>query len=108
MADRSDEACKRFLVNWALRNVELIGSTWGYTTDMTVSGPAAVVGALADTASKNVTMLGSAGRLAFTRTTDGLTITLPRPDRPLLHAYVLKIGGLKMNPSTATESGNPR
>ena len=290
VADRSDEACQRFLVNWALRNVELIdkyhvdmlwfdngvdqryldplklwvaayyynraaewgkpvsistkkaayapaglnthtigsiidfekigprspagirtgawqvdhpiGSTWGYTTDMTVSGPAAIVRALADTASKNgnlllnispmsdgtipeaqqqtllalgrwlevngeaiygthnwiafsdgggnapdvrytvegntlfaivlgdwtggqitlpalgsaqvpgnissVTMLGTAGKLAFTRGAGGLTIGLPRPDPPPLHAYVLKIAGLTMNPSTATESGNPR
>jgi alpha-L-fucosidase len=34
-----------------------IGSTWGYTSDMKVSGPAAIVAALADTVSKNGTLL---------------------------------------------------
>ncbi len=34
-----------------------IGSTWGYTSDMKVSGPASIVAALADTASKNGTLL---------------------------------------------------
>ena len=145
VADRSDEACRRFLVDWALRNVELIdryrpdmlwfdngvdqryldplklwvaayyynraaewgapvsisakkaayapgglnthtigsvvdfekigarspagirsgawqvdhpiGSTWGYTSDMTVSSAEAIVRALADTASKNGNLL---------------------------------------------------
>jgi alpha-L-fucosidase len=294
VADRSDEACRRFLVNWALRNVELIdkyrvdmlwfdngvdqryldplklwvaayyynraaewgkpvsistkkaayapgglnthtigsiidfekigprspagirpgawqvdhpiGSTWGYTSDMTVSNPAAIVGALADTVSKNgnlllnispmadgtipkaqqqtllalgkwlevngdaiygthnwikfgesdarasnapdvrytvkddtvfaivlgtwsggevtlsslgasaplqgtianVSMLGHPGRLAFKRTDDGLKVMLPTPATTPPYAYVLKIAGLKMNPSTATESGNPQ
>ena len=140
VADRSDEACKKFLVNWAQRNIELIdkfqpdvlwfdngvdqrfldpiklwvaayyynranewgkqvsivtkkaafapsgttrrrsdrssilrrsarspsgirtgvwevhesiGSTWGYTSDMTVGSPATMISRLADTASKN-------------------------------------------------------
>ena len=144
-ADRSDEACKKFLINWAERNVELIdkfqpdvvwfdngvdiryldplklwvaayyynrakewgkkvsivtkkaafapsgtntqeigsiidfekigarspsgirtgvwevhepiGSTWGYTSDMTVAGPGTIVSKLADTASKNGNLL---------------------------------------------------
>lgn len=34
-----------------------IGSTWGYTSDMKVSGPAAIIAALADTVSKNGTLL---------------------------------------------------
>jgi alpha-L-fucosidase len=34
-----------------------IGTTWGYTSDMKVSGPASIVAALADTASKNGTLL---------------------------------------------------
>ena len=34
-----------------------IGSTWGYTSDMRVSGPASIVAALADTVSKNGTFL---------------------------------------------------
>jgi alpha-L-fucosidase len=34
-----------------------IGSTWGYTSDMKVSGPASVISALADTVSKNGTLL---------------------------------------------------
>ena len=294
VADRSDEACRRFLVNWALRNVELIdkyhvdmlwfdngidqryldplklwvaayyynraaargqpvsistkkaayapaglntrtigsiidferigtrspagirtgawqvdhpiGSTWGYTSDMTVSRPGAIVRALADTVSKNgnlllnispradgtipetqqetllaagkwleangeaiygthnwirfgeaaaidgrstdvrytvkgnrlfaivladwtdgqltlpslgtsgpvegrvsgVRMLGSAGRVPFKRSPAGLTVTLTAPALLPHYAYVLEITGLKMNPSTATRSGNPQ
>jgi alpha-L-fucosidase len=34
-----------------------IGSTWGYTSDMTVAGPANIIGALADTVSKNGVLL---------------------------------------------------
>jgi len=34
-----------------------IGTTWGYTSDMRISGPASIVAALADTASKNGTLL---------------------------------------------------
>ncbi len=34
-----------------------IGSTWGYTSDMHVSGPGEVIAALADTVSKNGTLL---------------------------------------------------
>ncbi len=34
-----------------------IGSTWGYTSDMTVSDPADIIEALADTVSKNGTLL---------------------------------------------------
>jgi alpha-L-fucosidase len=56
----------------------------------------------------SVTMLGSPGRLVFTRAADGLETTLPTPDTPPLYAYVLTIAGLKMNASTATESGNPQ
>ena len=34
-----------------------IGSTWGYTSDMRISGPGAILAALADTVSKNGTLL---------------------------------------------------
>ncbi|HVU36661.1 MAG TPA: alpha-L-fucosidase [Opitutaceae bacterium] len=34
-----------------------IGSTWGYTSDMRVSGPETIIAALADTVSKNGTLL---------------------------------------------------
>ena len=30
-----------------------IGTTWGYTSDMRISGPAAIIAALVDTVSKN-------------------------------------------------------
>lgn len=286
VADRSDEACQKFLVNWYERNVELIdkyqpdmlwfdngvdqryldplklniatyyynrakqwgkevsistkkaafapagtniatigsildfeggipksirtgewqvdrkiGSTWGYTSDMTVSNPASVIGLLTDIVSKNgtlllnlsprkdgsipqeqqetllgvgkwlsvngdaiyethnwikfgedgpdklklrftvkgdalyaiilgrwpgaevniaslaqgqapegkiatVTMLGATGTLSFTQTADGLKVSLPATP-PCDIAYTLKITGLKMNPSTTTDSGNP-
>ena len=36
---------------------EPIGSTWGYTSDMTVAGPATIIAKLADTVSKNGTLL---------------------------------------------------
>ena len=55
---------------------------------------------------REVTLLGRAGRLAFQRDADGLTVTLP-PEPPCAHAYVLKIVGLKTNASTTTPDGNP-
>ena len=183
---------------------ESIGSTWGYTNGMTVSGPTAVISKLADTVSKNgnfflnlspkadgsipeaqqntllevgkwldlnggaiygthnwikfgeggqrgssalnvrftvkdddlfaiilgnwpgeqaaitslatgqapegkitgISMLGSPGELQFTQDANGLIVKLP-PAAPCKYGYVLKITGLKMNPPTATESGNP-
>ena len=36
---------------------EPIGSTWGYTSDMNVAGPGAIISRLADTVSKNGTLL---------------------------------------------------
>jgi alpha-L-fucosidase len=53
-----------------------------------------------------VTMLGAKGNLAFTQDANGLKVTLPA-NAPCDIAYTLKITGLKMNPSTVTESGNP-
>ena len=53
-----------------------------------------------------VTMLGSDGNLEFTQDAAGLKVKLPAA-APCKYAYVLKITGLKMNPPTATASGNP-
>ncbi|MGA2233123.1 MAG: alpha-L-fucosidase [Tepidisphaeraceae bacterium] len=55
----------------------------------------------------SVTMLGSSGNLAFTQDAAGLHITPPAA-APCKYAYALKITGLKMNPSTYTDSGNPQ
>lgn len=54
----------------------------------------------------SVTMLGSKGKLVFTQDLAGLKVNLPAA-APCDIAYVLKITGLKMNPPTSTESGNP-
>jgi alpha-L-fucosidase len=54
-----------------------------------------------------VSMLGADGPLQFTQDEAGLTVTLP-PSPPCKYAYTLRISGLKMNPPTATESGNPQ
>ncbi len=54
----------------------------------------------------SVTMLGAKGQLTFTQDASGLKVNLPAT-APCDIAYTLKITGLKMNPSTATESGNP-
>ena len=55
---------------------------------------------------EEVTMLGSEGKLSFTQDAAGLKVKLPSAS-PCEYAYVLKITGLKMNPPTWTESGNP-
>jgi alpha-L-fucosidase len=55
---------------------------------------------------RSVTMLGSPGHLKFSQDAAGLTVKLPSTP-PGTDAYVLKITGLKMNPSTYTASGNP-
>jgi alpha-L-fucosidase len=56
---------------------------------------------------QSVTMLGSPGNLAFEQTAAGLTVKLPAA-APCKYAYSLKISGLKMNPPTTTDSGNPQ
>jgi alpha-L-fucosidase len=52
-------------------------------------------------------MLGNRGNLEFTRDAEGLKVKLPA-EVPCKYAYTLKITGLKMNPPTATVSGNPQ
>src|ERR1039457_7017532 len=54
-----------------------------------------------------VTLLGSDDKLEFTRDATGLKVKLTAT-APCKYAYVLKITGLKMNPPTWTESGNPQ
>lgn len=54
-----------------------------------------------------VTMLGGKGELKFRQDASGLKVELP-PAAPGKYAYVLKITGLKMNPPTWTQSGNPQ
>ena len=56
---------------------------------------------------ETVTLLGCDGRLGFAQTADGLKVNLPET-APCRYAYVLKISGLKMNPPTWTDSGNPQ
>ncbi|WP_448701846.1 alpha-L-fucosidase [Mucilaginibacter sp. AW1-3] len=53
-----------------------------------------------------ITLLGAKGNLAFIQDGSGLHVTLPA-NPPCDIACTLKITGLKMNPSTVTESGNP-
>lgn len=55
---------------------------------------------------KSVTMLGAKGTLQFMQDENGLKVELPATP-PCENAYVLKITGLKMNPPTWTQSGNP-
>jgi alpha-L-fucosidase len=184
---------------------EPIGTTWGYTSDMRVSGPGAIIAKLADTASKNgtfllnlspkadgtipdeqqktlleigrwlelngaaiygthnwirfgeggargqrglsirftvkdedlfaiiigdwpgenvvlrplaadqalpgkvesVSLLGGSTNLEFSQQADGLHVQLPAVP-PCNYAYVLRLNGLKMNPPTWTDSGNPQ
>jgi alpha-L-fucosidase len=53
-----------------------------------------------------VSLLGG-GALNFRQTSDGLKIDFTG-SAPCKYAYAVKITGLKMNPSTWTESGNPQ
>jgi alpha-L-fucosidase len=74
-------------------------------------GESAVIKSLAKGAApqgriQSVTMLGSEGNLQFSQDDNGLKIQLPAA-APCKYAYALKITGLKMNPSTWTDSGNP-
>jgi alpha-L-fucosidase len=56
---------------------------------------------------ESVTLLGNPGALTFTAADDGLKVKLPA--KPACdYAYALKITGLKTNPPTATDSGNPQ
>jgi alpha-L-fucosidase len=55
----------------------------------------------------SVTLLGSTEPPGFTAEATGLKVKLP-PTAPCQYAYTLKITGLKMNPPSATKSGNPR
>jgi alpha-L-fucosidase len=60
----------------------------------------------AEGAVRSVALLGG-GSVSYKQTADGLTITLPKSES---HGsiFVLKIDGLKINPSPNTASGNPR
>jgi alpha-L-fucosidase len=55
----------------------------------------------------NVSLLGSQTKLTFKQTDAGLQIDCGS-EAPCKYAYVFAIDGLAMNPSTWTESGNPR
>lgn len=54
-----------------------------------------------------VSMLGNSGNLEFTQDTVGLKVKLPAT-AACKYGYAIKIAGLKMNPPTATASGNPQ
>lgn len=64
-----------------------IGSTWGYTTGMTISGPDRIIGALVDTASKNSNLL-----LNISPESDG-TISQPQQDTLLAVGRWLGVNG---------------
>jgi alpha-L-fucosidase len=55
---------------------------------------------------ENVTLLGGSEPLKFSQDAGGLDVQLPTT-APCKYAYVLKINGLKLNPPTWTDSGNP-
>ena len=54
----------------------------------------------------SVSLLGASGALTYSQDASGLKINLPAMP-PCDIAYTLKISGLKMNPPTYTDSGNP-
>ena len=55
----------------------------------------------------SVIVLGHEGKLEFSQDATGLKVKLPKTT-PCKYACALKITGLKMNPPTWTESGNPQ
>lgn len=71
-------------------------------------GAEAKINSLSEAAGKikTITLLGDSGKLEFRQDKDSLTVILPTTS-PGKYAYVLKITGLKMNPPTWTDSGNP-
>lgn len=72
--------------------------------DVTISLPPTAAAQAARIAT--VGMLGVPGTLKFTQDGAALKVELPAK-APCEYAYALKITGLKMNPTTATRSGNP-
>ena len=73
------------------------------------AGAEIAIGSLSTSATvgsvRSVAMLGG-GALRFKQDKAGLTVTLP-DSTERKEAFVLKIGGLKTNPDTNTDSGNP-
>jgi hypothetical protein len=55
----------------------------------------------------DISLVGGVGKLAYKTNDGGLTIEMPASG-PCKYAYAIKIEGLRMNPSTWTESGNPQ
>jgi alpha-L-fucosidase len=82
----------------------LLGA-WPGSAEITLKALAANV--LLSGAVRSVTLLGGKEPLVFSHAAEGLKLRLPAA-APCENAAVLKITGLRMNPPTATRSGNPR
>jgi len=93
-------------IHFTVKDQTLYAIVSGKSTGATATITSLATGQAAEGKITQVTMLGATGQLAFKQDANGLHVTLPATS-PNEIAYTLKISGLKMNPSTVTESGNP-
>lgn len=90
------------------RAATLTATTWRRKPDQKSLPPAIVTSLASGQALEGkITSVGIKGRLQFTQDAGGLRVMLPAA-APCKYAYTIKISGLKMNPPTATVSGNPQ
>jgi alpha-L-fucosidase len=95
-------------VRYTVKGNRLFAIVLGDWTGGQLTMPSLGTSGQAEGGVSGVRMIGGAGRVPFTRNAAGFTVTLPAPVLRPQYAYVLEINGLKMNPFTASRSGNPQ
>jgi alpha-L-fucosidase len=93
-------------VHFTVKGDDLFAIILGAWPSGTATITSLATGAAPQGTIQNIALLGGADHLKFTQDASGLKVELPAA-APCKYGYTLKISGLKMNPPTATESGNP-